>query len=327
MRYALLVLLLLTSGCGQGLAWPSANSNAPVAYAQPLATPRLQGPPTPTAGANPVRVAAVPTARPSAMPTPLPPTALPSTAPAAPPMLGGTPAPRLTGELAMRTYSLDFYRTKGSIDAATIQAMALAVEQTVITSSLEIGGFLTGRVSIRFEPPQTGPCAIRGLTLSNERTIRLFYAPDTDPNRVLAILAHELFHQLQHDYYGEKAHRRADIILLEGMAVWGSRAYFRSADGRPLYQQRAQQALREGSLLPLTTSLEADCRTTTRNNIYNQWASFVEYLLSSYGRERFDTLYRDSTGRPAGSANYQGIYGKSLATLEAEWIAWLAKQP
>lgn len=115
-------------------------------------------------------------------------------------------------------------------------------------------------------------------------------------------------------------------MLLEGMAVWGRRAYYPGPAGRALYHHRAREALINQQLLPLTTSLAADCRTTTRVNIYNQWASFSEYLLTTYGREKFDAGYRDSTGQPAGSANYQGVYGKSLAYLEGEWVLWLAHQ-
>lgn len=226
----------------------------------------------------------------------------------------------------MRTFSLDFYRLDGGMEADVIRTLALEAEAAVISGSERIGGFLSGRVSIRFEPPQRGACAIRGLTSSNERTIRLFYEPDTDPGRVVAILAHELFHQLQHDYYGETAHRRSDVILLEGMATWGSSPYFEDSAGQPRYRVAVRQALAEGGLLPLTTDLEADCRTTTRDVIYDEWASFVEYLLGTYGRERLDAAYRASTGRAAGSANYRGVYGKSLAELEAEWIAWLERQ-
>lgn len=170
------------------------------------------------------------------------------------------------------------------------------------------------------------PCALRGITLSNQRTIRLFYAPDTSPGRVSAILAHELFHQLQHDYYGERDHRKADVILLEGMAVWGTAGYFRTAEGEPQYRASVRAAQRAGALLPLTTSLEQDCRTATRNVIYDQWASFVEYLAVSYGRERLDAAYRSSSGRPAGSSDYRAVYGKPLAQLEREWRAWAAGQ-
>jgi hypothetical protein len=255
------------------------------------------------------------------------PTATPVAPPPTPvPYLGGEPAPRLRGELAMRTYSLDFYRGAGGLDAAVVRGLAMRAEAAAVAGSQVVGGFLTGRVAIGFEAPQTGPCALRGITLSNQRTIRLFYAPGTDPERVAAILAHELFHQLQHDYYGERDHRKADVILLEGMAVWGTAASFPTEAGEPSYRARVREALAAGAILPLTTSLQADCRTTTRNSVYQQWASFVEYLVLTYGRERLDAAYRSSTGRPAGSADYGGVYGKSLAELEREWLAWAATQ-
>jgi hypothetical protein len=262
-----------------------------------------------------------PAARAQVRPTPAPaPTATP------PPLLGGEPAPRLGGELAMRTYSLDLYRSGGGLAPATVRALGMPAEQALVHGGEVLGGFLTGRVAISFEAPQGGPCALRGITLSNRRTIRLFYAPGADQARVTGILAHELFHQLQHDYYGERDHRKADVILLEGMAAWGTAAYFQTESGEPQYRARVREAMQRGELLPLTTSLEADCRTTTRNDIYNQWASFVEYLSAAYGRERLDAAYRSSTGRPAGSADYRGVYGKPLAELEREWRAWVKGQ-
>ncbi|NOK62574.1 MAG: hypothetical protein GFH27_549333n62 [Chloroflexi bacterium AL-W] len=247
--------------------------------------------------------------------------------PQEPPLLQGEAAPVLADEMPMRTYSIDFYRLRGGLSAETIQAIAMPIEETIISGTEKMGNTLQGRVSIRFEPPQTGACAIRGLTLSNDRTMRLFYEPEVDTNRVINILAHEFIHQLQHDYYGAADHLQSDNILLEGMAVWASSAYFVDAEGRPLYHVRARQALVDGNLLPLATDLVADCRTTTRVNIYDQWGSFVEYLITVYGREQFDAVYRDSTGRAAGSANYQGVYDKSLAQLEAEWIEWLWNTP
>lgn len=331
MRSLLLVLLvLLASGCGW-LGPSTAGLKPSIAQASQSLAPLRAEPQLVAAQAAQSRPANVPPVQPTAViPTPImltrtpEPTATPAP-PSGPILLGGEPAPVLAGELAMRTYSIDFYRLPGGMRAETIQRLGLPAEQAIISGSLKLGIGLAGRIAIRFEPPQTGPCAIRGLTLSSQRTIRMFYEPEVDPNRVLAILAHEFIHQLQHDYYGTQDHLNSDVILLEGMAVWGSSPYYRTADGQPLYHVLAKQALHEGTLLPLTTSLEADCRTTTRVNIYNEWGSFVEYLLVTYGREKLDAVYRDSTGRPAGSANYQAVYGKPLAELEAEWIAWLAQ--
>jgi hypothetical protein len=257
-------------------------------------------------------------------PAPPSPTALLPTATATPmPYLQGVPAPVLRGDLVMRTYSLDFYYLPGGLHPDSIKALALPVEEAIANVSTRIGGDLIGRVSIRFEPPQQGICAVRGWTISKERTIRMFYEPDANIDRIIALLSHELFHQLQHDYYGREPHLRSDTILLEGMATWGSSDYFLDANGNPRYQQEVQDALHAGTLLPLTTDLEVDCRTTTRNHIYSQWASFVEYLFLTYGREKLDQVYVNSTGRPPGSANYSLVYGKTLRELEAEWLQWI----
>lgn len=340
MRYFLLILITLgVSGCGIPTSFSAANFEPAVVQAQQVPVTMATVVPAGRVG-QPRTATPIPSALPTeALPPPVeeppplpveepPPTAAPppTETPAPPPLLPGVPAPILTGELAMRTYSIDFYRLPGGLSASTIQALAIPAEYAIISGTLKMNSGLKGRIAIRFEPPQTGPCAIRGLTLSGERTIRMFYEPDADPNRVLAILAHEFIHQLQHDYYGVPEHFRSDIILLEGMAVWASSPYFLAEDGRPLYHVRTQQARRDGTLLPLTTSLDADCRTTTRVNIYDQWGSFVEYLLLTYGREKLDAAYRDSRGRPAGSANYRGVYGKPLSQLEAEWIEWLATE-
>ncbi len=345
MRFLMILFILaLVSGCGQVTANSTATQEFPnvQAYRDPAVVPVHQdaaamqvapeAPPTPTA---PSAWKIAPTAAPvTATARALPPTAVPEPTatptpepPAEPPLLEGAPAPVLRGEMVMRTYSVDFYYTRGGLNPETIRALGLPVEEAILSGSKMLGSWLEGRISISFEPPQTGPCAIRGLTLSNQRTIHMYYEPDADPNRVLAILAHEFVHQLQHDYYGVPDHLESDVILLEGMAVWGSSPYFLAPNGQPLYHVNSRQALAEGTLLSLTTDLVADCRTGTRVNIYDQWGSFVEYLLLTYGRDQFDQVYRDSRGRPAGSANYQGVYGKTLAQLEADWIEWLRNNP
>jgi hypothetical protein len=58
------------------------------------------------------------------------------------------------------------------------------------------------------------------------------------------------------------------------------------------------------------------------NTLYYEWASFVEFLLERYGREKFDALYVSGSLEP-GSADYTGIYDKALSTLEQEWKTWL----
>jgi hypothetical protein len=237
----------------------------------------------------------------------------------------GTPAPALDGPLITSTARLDIYRIEGGLAITRLLDLAPQFEQAIDRVSERMDARLLGRVALSFEPAQRGPCALRGLTLSHRRIIRLFYAPDTNSDYLLAIVAHELAHELQHDYYGWPAHQRSDTILLEGQATWASADYALDRDGRPIWQSAAEQALADDRLLPLDVSLEADCRTTTRNTAYTGWASFVAFLLRD-GRQRFDELYRSGRGHHPGSADYTGIYGKSLQDLDLEWRAWLAEQ-
>ncbi len=326
MRFSIIITTLLLVSVyplvSRVLAAPNQTGRVPAATPAPTATPDQTG--RPFAALRPVGEAPLATSTPLATPAPPTPTPAPPTPTPSPlPDLSGAPAPVLRGTLVISTYSLDFYQFPGGLPEESIRALAVPTERTIGVISQRMGSGLRGRVSIRFEPPQQGICAIRGLTISRDRTIRLFYEPDTDIQRIIRLLSHELFHQLQHDRYGTGPHARSDNILLEGMATWGSQDYFVDEQGNPTYQQEVRYGLDTGTLLPLVTDLDVDCRTTTRNNIYSQWASFVEYLIQTYGREKLDAVYVNSAGRKAGSAHYVGVYGKTLAELEAEWLEWL----
>ena len=280
----------------------------------------LSNQPSPASSAIPT-LRPTPTATPHASATRQ---AASSPLPTAIPAAEGTPAPTLAATLITRTASLDIYRVEGGLTATTLLELAPQFEAAHGHVGARMGARLSGRVAISFEPPQIGPCALRGLTRSHERIIQLYYAPETPARLILPIVAHELAHELQHDYYGWEAHRRSDIILLEGQATWASGDYGRGGDGRPVWASEAEQALAEGTLLPLATDLERDCRRTTRNAAYTGWASFVDFLIAAYGRERFDTLYRSGRGHTPGSADYVGVYSKSLDELDQEWRKWLA---
>lgn len=254
----------------------------------------------------------------------------PSLTPAGPTtqaFLAGQPAPVIGGELVVRTQSVDFYRSGGSISAQEIRDLSSVVEEIIASGATLVGTNLQGRVALRFEPSAGGSCPLLGVTYSERRTIYMYYSPGSDRNDVQSILAHELIHQLQHDYYGWGDHQRSDNILLEGMAVWASSPYERLSNGDPAYQARVKQALRSGQDLSLTRTPPGNCRTPNRASLYDQWGSFTAFLLETYGRERYDALYRTGRGRGAGSSNYSSVYSKDLGALEQEWRTWVQSQP
>jgi hypothetical protein len=137
-------------------------------------------------------------------------------------------------------------------------------------------------------------------------------------SRAVNILAHELVHQLAHDRYGDR-HLQADMILLEGVATWGAGEYWLS--GQPDFAAVVRPWIASGAALPLATSYVGR-PIADMNMLYYEWAGFVEFLIDEYGRERFDTLYVSGASTP-GSADYAGVYGKTLSELEAEWQVWV----
>ena len=69
------------------------------------------------------------------------------------------------------------------------------------------------------------------------------------------------------------------------------------------------------------------CPIHDRDVIYNERASFVGYLLVTYGRDRFleasRTRVRSTSRALEYVADYQGVYGKSFAELASEWRGWV----
>lgn len=240
-------------------------------------------------------------------------------------LLDGPPAPALRGQLVVRTQSFDFYRLPGALTADEIRDLSSEVEEVITSASTLLGIQLRGRVSLRFEPGFGGPCPLLGVTYSQIRTIYMYYSPGSNREGLRAILAHEIVHQLQQDYYGND-HLRSDTILLEGMAVWASYRYDRTTTGEPGYQSRVRNAQANGQRLSVTRNPAGNCRTPNRAGLYDQWGSFTDYLISTYGREAYDRLYRSRNGRGYGSSNYRAVYGKSLGELEADWAGWVAAQ-
>ncbi len=160
-------------------------------------------------------------------------------------------------------------------------------------------------------------CALHGVAYTTIREVQVFTCTALPLTRAVNILAHEFVHQLAHDHYGD-AHLSSDPILLEGWATWGAGRYWlgRYASFRAFLGGQAP--------LPLITS-HLGRPAAEMNTLYYQWASFVEYLLIRDGRDAFDRLYRSGRGT-VGSADYQGVYGVDLATLEAEWRIWLTEE-
>lgn len=161
-------------------------------------------------------------------------------------------------------------------------------------------------------------CGINGIAYTDVRTVQVFTCRDLPISRAVNIMAHEFVHQLCHDRYGDD-HLNADLILVEGTATWGAGAYW--LGDAPNFRSFVRPWLEAGSEIPLSESYVGR-PIADMNQLYYQWASFVEFLIETYGRDSFDQLYLTGAAAPA-SSDYQGVYQKSFEQLEAEWKAWV----
>ncbi|KAB8140172.1 hypothetical protein F8S13_25110 [Chloroflexia bacterium SDU3-3] len=195
-------------------------------------------------------------------------------------------------------------------------AIRAQVGEALAYVSARFGGGAQARLTASFVADAS--CGLQGIAYTDVRDVQVFTCPSIAPQRAVNILAHELVHQLEQDRYGER-HLSADLILSEGMATYGAGKYW--LGGQPDFRSFVQAQRAAGDHYPLATHY-AGLGIAAMNTLYYEWASFVEFLIGRYGREKFDALYVSGAGAP-GSADYAGVYGKDLPALEQEWLAWL----
>ncbi|HWQ15982.1 MAG TPA: hypothetical protein VNL77_24495 [Roseiflexaceae bacterium] len=228
---------------------------------------------------------------------------------------GDGPAP-IAGEAAPAPARALTVRVDEGLYAAERGELPAELERTLAYVSARFGAALSGPITATLVAD--GGCALSGIAYTDVRVVQVHTCQDIARPRAVAILAHEFVHQLQQDRYGAR-HLSADLILSEGMATWAAGEYWLS--GHPDFRSyvRAQRA--SGTLYPLATHYRG-LGIGAMNALYYQWASFVEFLVQTYGREKLDQLYLTGAGDP-GSADYAGVYGKGLEELEREWLSWL----
>jgi hypothetical protein len=307
---ALLALISLFAIVGGTFA----PTPAPVAEAPIAAAATSTASPAPSA-----------TLAPSATPIPVTPTlsrrplALDARAKVAPTAFLPGSGPQLSGEQVAAGRRLDFYVGKNTFTPEQVAALSSDVEHALTYIQRRFQVYLSHRVSIGVYRAGSAPKrGVRGMAYTSNHTINVYYRPGEDQYKALVILSHELAHQLEAEYYGDAVQSRADTIIHEGLASWISGEYWISLSDSTSFQARARALLEAGN--PLNV---ASAERSGPDVAYDIWAAFVDYLTSRYGWDAFHQLYQSSRGRAVGSADYKGVYGKTLAELNADWIATL----
>lgn len=259
---------------------------------------------------------------PSARPVLAPPSAVQVLAAPERSLAPGVPTPTavpLAGQYTQAT-NLDIVIDDGLFDPDEEARVAAELERALAYVSERFGSGPSGR--IRAYIGTEASCGLHGIAYTIDRTTQVFTCRDLPRVRAVNIMAHEFVHQLAQDRYGDR-HLAADMILLEGTATWGAGAYW--LGNAPNFAAFVRPLVADGSALPLATSYVGR-PVADMNTLYYQWASFVEFLVEVYGRDRFDAIYVSGNSEP-GSADYAGVYGKNLSELETEWRAWVLREP
>jgi hypothetical protein len=184
-------------------------------------------------------------------------------------------------------------------------------------------------------PPDEQACPVRGLASHDHPPVILVYAaPDSSPEYLLGVLAHEVGHAIPSE--GFDGGMPDDQALTEGLATWASEEYWSDWMGVASLDAMVAAYIREGAYEPIHQNHELrgiypwqdggkDC-LDRRDKIYSEWGSFLGYLIRTYGWEKAHRLFRLPPEERRGDQvihfppDYEGIYGKSLNQLEQEWL-------
>lgn len=236
------------------------------------------------------------------------------------PVIAGD-GPPMPGTRVARSGRIDVYVGLRTFTPEQVAAITPRIERLLRDNEERFGFMLRTRVSLAFYRPSLAPSKdTRGIAYTEEGRAAVFYRPHEDIERALVVASHELAHHLQAQRYGEDVQKRADIILLEGLATWITGPPWLAMNGAENWKARARQIRDMGVPLRLLQP-----QRYGSDIAYELWASFVDFLIERDGMEKLHLLYASGRGREPGSSDYQGVYGRSLNELADEWRAWVTQ--
>ncbi len=137
------------------------------------------------------------------------------------------------------------------------------------------------------------------------------------------VMVHEAVHLIDQQFAPDRI-----TFLSEGLAVWVAGGHYQQED----LGQRMAALVELGLDIPLPNVIE-NFQAIQHEIGYLEAASFVSYLIETYGWPRVRDFYAATTADDgyalagAISANLQGHFGKSLEEVEADWREYLLGFP
>lgn len=161
-----------------------------------------------------------------------------------------------------------------------------------------------------YEPPSR---ALRGRSFSYELRYHFLHDGSGNASDQQYIAAHELTHLYTWNTFGMPA----STMLSEGAAVYAGMQMIAGSAHLPL-QTFCAAYLQADALPYISSSLSYNGHNIDLENYYAA-GCFVSYLIQAYSPASFALVYH--------SGNYDGVYGKSLYSLEADWRFYTSTWP
>lgn len=254
-----------------------------------------------------------------------------------PPVRNSQSREQLYGKLVADTDHF-LIRAGGGYFPVDLEQFARDAEEVYDYVSARLEVTTNMKTVVLFQRPDTSPCPSRGLTMPPsefEAMIVIYADQSTSHTQIMGVLAHELGHVLSLRN-SEQRWMPAETGHSEGLATWGAEKYWHAWQGSQSFDASVRSYLEQSKYLPLREHYDlepaysrGDC-LERRDILYTEWASFIDFLLSEYGYERLEALFRSLKSEEVETdegrmlyvtpADYPGVYGLELNQLEAQWL-------
>ena len=205
---------------------------------------------------------------------------------------------------------------------------------------------LNTTIHVTFKPQLEGK-TIRGTTSATEITI--FIKENVTQDYILGVLAHETGHVAINDSgIGSSIYPQ----LNEGFATWLAGDYWLNWHKISSFSKGINPNIDKEQCLSLEDNNRVIQDITSRDEVYNAWASFIDFLIKTYGLDRFKkflsgtceeefikNILKEYFNENPESQEFQihllevkynsitnlckSIYGKSFEDLRKEWILYI----
>lgn len=206
------------------------------------------------------------------------------------------------------------YTLTGTAAHRDIYALSEIVETAVSQAAYKLDEYPARKINIYFIERTIGQGGFAGSDMVITYNDRKYTG-----GNLHELIVHESVHIIDRQFAPQRIK-----FLAEGIAVWASEGHYKPEN----LSERAAALVQQGEYIPLQTLLD-DFYPVQHEIGYLQAAGFVTYLVDTYGFSTFRELY-SATGSDDAATEYEALdlnlhefYDKSLAELEAEWLAYL----